>query len=84
MATNCSVVPFAMLGAAGVTAMDDSVAAVTVSGVVPETPLKFAVMVTGPPTPTAVARPEVLSVATAVFEELQVTVDVMFWVVWLE
>ncbi len=62
--------------------MDDSVAAVTVSATVPALPVagSVAVIVIGPPTATAVASPfkpaALLMVATAVFEEVQVTDDV--------
>ena len=71
---NCWVSPFAMEGLAGVTAIEISVGAVTVSesgGLVmaPEA----AVMLVEPAA-TAVASPVVLMVATAVFEEAQVAV----------
>ena len=71
-----------MLGFGGVTPMDDSVAAVTVSVAVPVFPVtkSVAVIVMGPPTVNAVASPlepaALLMDATAAFEELQVTDDV--------
>jgi hypothetical protein len=81
VAKNCLVVPFAMLGLAGVTAIDDSVALVTVSVVVPDTVPRVAVIVVEP-TATDVASPlepaVLLIVATDTAEELQVTVDVRF------
>jgi hypothetical protein len=55
--------------------MEDRVAEVTVRGVLPEILPKVAVMV-AVPAATAVARPLLLTVATDVLEELQVT-----WVV---
>jgi hypothetical protein len=79
VATNCCVVPLAMIGAAGVTVIAVNAALVTVNGVLPLTAPKVAVTVTAP-TATAVALPVVLTVATPVFEELQLTVDVMSWV----
>ncbi len=48
MAVNCSVVPAAMTGLGGVTAIDTSVAEVTVSLVKPEMLPKAAVMVVLP------------------------------------
>src|SRR5206468_1456400 len=75
----CRVVPFATLGAVGVTVIVDRFAAVTVSVVLPETPPEVAVIVVVPAA-TDVARPcdppALLIVATAVLDELQVT-----WVV---
>jgi hypothetical protein len=77
VAINCFVNPFAMLGLVGVTAIDDSVALVTFSVVVPEIP-KVAVIVVEPAT-TDVASPlepaALLIVATGKFEELHVTND---------
>src|SRR6266571_4729498 len=78
-AVNSRVVPFAILGAVGVTVIVDRFAAVTVSVVLPETPPKVAVIVVVPAA-TDVARPcdppALLIVATAVLDELQAT-----WVV---
>jgi hypothetical protein len=67
-------------GFAGVTAIDCSVAAVTVSKVEPLIDDDVAVMVEVP-TPTPVARPAALIVAVVVVPELHVTVVVRFCVV---
>ena len=70
--------PLAIDGFAGVTAMETSVAVVTVrvaAGLV--TPADVAVMLEVP-TATAVARPEELMVATAGVAEFQVAVLVKF------
>jgi hypothetical protein len=64
-----------MLIAAGVTAIDVSVFAFTVSAAVPLTPLKVAVIVVVPDA-TAVARPAALIVATPALELAQVAVPV--------
>jgi hypothetical protein len=76
VAVNWFVVPVAMLGVGGVTAIEASVAAVTVSPAVPWTDPSVAVIVTEP-TPAPVANPYVpaalLIVATPRFDELQVT-----------
>ncbi len=81
---NCLVVPSAMLGLAGVTAIETSDAAVTVSVVEPEMPPDTAVIVVEP-VATEVARPlepaALLIVATPVLEELQVADAVRFCVV---
>ena len=61
-----------MLGAAGVTAMEDRVAAVAIRVVLPDMLPCLAVMV-AVPTVTAVARPLLLTVAIAGFDELQTT-----------
>jgi len=74
VAVNCLVVPREMLGLAGVTAMETSVAGVIVSVVVPDFPPDVAVMVVEP-VPTAVASPLVI-VATDVDDELHVTAPV--------
>ena len=78
------VVPLAMLGSAGVIAIEASVAGVIVSVVDPEMPPDAAVIVVVPAAADA-ARPfepaALLMVATAVFEEAQVTEAVRFWVV---
>jgi hypothetical protein len=65
---------------AGVTAMEDSVAGVTVRVVLPEIPPKVAVMVVVPAA-RAVARPLLLTVAAEVFDEAQVTSGVRSWLV---
>ena len=81
VAVNCWVAPSAMLGLAGVTAMDDNVAEVveTVSVAVPLTPVTVAVMVVDPAA-TPVARPAALIVATFVFALTHVAVEVTFFV----
>ena len=68
-----------MEGLAGVTAMDCSVAAVTVRTVEPETAPRVALMVLVPVL-TAVARPPVVMVATDMVADAQVTCEVMFCV----
>ena len=69
----------AIVGFAGVTPMETSVAAVTGNAIVPDTPLKVAVMVVEP-TLRAVASPELVIEATAELDELQVTdVDISFF-----
>ena len=75
MAVNCLVFPTGTLGLAGVTVMEDKVAEVTVRVVVPEMLPELAVIVVVPAA-TAVAKPVLLTVATGVLDELQVT-----WVV---
>lgn len=66
------VVPAAMLGLAGVTLSDTSVAAETVSDAVPLTEPEVAVRV-AVPAPTPFTSPVELTVATVVAEELHVT-----------
>jgi hypothetical protein len=81
VATNCCVVPLAIVGVAGVTAIDTSVAgAVTVSATDPLTPPLMAV-ITVVPGATPVARPAAEIVAVAVVTEVQLAVVVMVWVV---
>ena len=80
VAVYCWLLPAARLAVAGVTAMEDRVAAVTVRVAVPDLPLKAAVMVAVPAT-LAVARPLLFTVAVVVLDELQVTCAVIFWVV---
>ena len=80
VAVNCCVAPLAIDGFAGVTAIDCSVAAVTVSKVEPLIEDDVAVIVELP-TPAPVARPAALIVAVVVVPEDQVTVDVKFCVV---
>ena len=76
MAVNCRVVPSTMLGLVGVTAMDTSVAGVTVSVVDPVILPDVAVIVVEPAA-TDVARPfepaALLMVATPTADEPQVT-----------
>jgi len=80
VAVNCCVFPAASDGFAGVTAIDDSTAAVTANVVVPFTDPDAALIVTGPPNFTPVASPAALIVATVVSDELHVTVLVIFCV----
>jgi hypothetical protein len=80
VAVNCCVAPLAIDGFAGVTAIDCSVAAVTVSKVEPLIDDDVAVIVELP-TPAPVARPDELIVAVVVVPDDQVTVDVRFCVV---
>jgi hypothetical protein len=61
-----------MLGLAGVTDMEERVAEVAVRVVLPEIIPELAVMV-ALPAATAVVRPLLLAIATAVFDERQVT-----------
>ena len=81
---NCWVVPLTMLGLVGVTAMDTSVAEVTVSVVDPDLLPDVAVIVVEPAA-AAVASPlepaALLMVATPVLDEFQVTDAVRFCVV---
>jgi hypothetical protein len=72
VAVNCWVNPAGMVRLVGVTDMEDKLAEVTVSVVVPDLPPKVAVIV-GVPTATAVARPVfLLTIAKDVFDESQV------------
>ena len=66
-------------GFAGVTAIDCSVAAVTVSTVEPLMAPEVALIVLVP-TPTPVAKPPVVMVAVEVVAEAHVTDAVRFWV----
>ena len=79
VAVNCCFVPVAIEGFAGVTAIDTSVAAVTVKVVDPVMPIETALIVLVP-VPTAVANPPAAIVATVVVAELQVAVPVRFCV----
>jgi len=84
VAVNCRVVPTAMLGFVGAIWIDDSVAGVTVRVVLSEIVPDVAEM-TVEPAAKAVARPlepaVLLTEATVVSLELQVTDAVMSWVV---
>ena len=71
-AANCLVFPAGMLGLVGVTDIEDRVAKVTVTVVLPEILPDVAVMV-AVPVATAVAKPLLLIVATDVADEFQVT-----------
>ena len=79
VAVNCSEVPFAIERLGAVTAIDKSVAAVTVKFadplIAPETALILLV-----PAPPAVTNPPAVIVATLVVCELQVTEAVRFCV----
>jgi hypothetical protein len=80
VAVNCFVVPFAIDGPTGVTAIDTSVAAVTVNvsgGLV--TPLNAAV-ICEVPVATPLARPPAVIVATDVVPDTHVACVVKFWV----
>jgi hypothetical protein len=77
VAVNCCVAPLVIDGLAGVTAIDCSVAAVTVSTVEPLIEDDVAVIVEVP-TPAPVASPAALIVAVEVVPELHVTVLVRF------
>ncbi len=79
VAVNCSVPPAATDGFTGVTAMDTSVAAVTVSVVLPEIAPLVALMVV-PPAFSADAKPAALIVAVVVLDDAHVTLLVMFCV----
>ena len=68
MAVNCSVVPIVRPGLAGVTAMDTSVAEVTVRIVEPEMLSNVAVIAVVP-APTAVAFPLVATIVAAVVSD---------------
>ena len=72
MAVNCTVRPLAMLVFTGVTAIEESVAAVTVKVVFPDLLPDVAVM-TAVPAATPVARPLAFTVATLIVPDDQVT-----------
>jgi hypothetical protein len=78
---NCCIVPLAIEGLTGVTAIDVSVAAVTVRVVDRDIPPNVAVIVVEPAA-TAVTNPlepaALLIVAAPVLDELQVTAVVKF------
>jgi hypothetical protein len=85
IAVNCLVVPKAMLGLVGETWIEDSIAEVTVSVVLPDLPLNVAVIIVDEPDPTAVARPlEAATVAMAASDEVQVADEVRSWLVLFE
>jgi hypothetical protein len=79
VAINCCVVSSGMLALGGPTAMETSTGRVTVKLAVPEIEPDTAVIVV-PPCPTDEASPALLTVATPVEDELQVTDDVRFCV----
>ena len=72
VAVNWWVAPTVMLGVVGVTDMEIRVAEFTVTVVFPEILPEAAEMIAVPGA-TAVARPLLLTIATAVFDERQVT-----------
>ena len=74
---NCCVVPSAIDGVTGVTAIDTKAAAVTVSIVDPLIEPEVAVML-AVPSPMLVVSPAVLMVAVAGVSELHCAVAVMF------
>jgi len=76
VAVNCWLMPMGMEGFGGVTEIDDRVAEFPVRTVVPEMLPEVAVMVVEPVART-VARPVLLIVATAGFNESQVTSEVI-------
>src|SRR5271167_5013755 len=79
VAVNCCVLPAATDGFTGVTAMDTSVAAVTVSVVLPTTlPLVAEIVVL--PAFSADANPPLLIVAVTVLDDAHVTLAVRFCV----
>ena len=80
VATNCCVVPFAIVGAPGVTAIETSVAVVTVSVVCP-TIVPLVAEITDVPPATPVARPAAVIVAVAAVADAQVAVAVRSFVV---
>jgi hypothetical protein len=79
VAVNCCVPATMMVGVAGVTAIDESVAAVTVNVVDPTTPPLVALIVDAP-TFRVVAKPAALTVATVVVPDAHVTLLVRFCV----
>ena len=81
VAANCSVSPLTTLGSAGVTAIETSVALMTVRAVDPLTDPSAAVMV-DEPVATVDIKPVVAIVATARSDEVQVTWLVMLAVEW--
>ena len=76
MAVNCWVTPTGRLGFAGVAEIDARVAEFPVRVVLPEI-LPEAAVIVAVPVARVVARPVLLTVATAVFEEVQVTSEVI-------
>jgi hypothetical protein len=80
VAVNCWVVPLAMEGLTGVTAIDTSVGGVTVSVSAGLTILASVAVMLLVPWLILVAKPVAAMVATEGFEEAQVTLDVMFCV----
>src|SRR5271165_6488107 len=79
VAVNCCVLPATTDGFAWVTAMDTSVAAVTVNVVLPET-LPLVALIVVLPNFNAAARPPLLIVAVVVLDDAHVTLAVRFCV----
>jgi hypothetical protein len=77
------VVPAGIVAFAGVTAIETSTAGVTVSVTPGEVIPPCAAVMVVVPTPTPVATPEELIVAVGVLEDVHVTLDDRFCVVWL-
>lgn len=77
VAMSCTVVPLAIEGLGGVTAIEVRIAESTLTEVEPDTPACVAVIV-AVPVPVPVSRPLVLTVAIAPDDEVQVTEDVRF------
>jgi hypothetical protein len=80
LALNCWVLPKGMLGLAGVTDMEEIIASFTQRVAFPEMLPEVAVMYITPAF-LLVARPLLVTVATDVSDELQVTCVVMSWLV---
>lgn len=83
VAVYACVVPAAIDAVVGVTAIDTSTAGVTVSVTPGEVMLPCAAVIVVAPAATAVASPAALIVAVGTLEDVHVTVDVRFCVVWL-
>ncbi|OGW28102.1 MAG: hypothetical protein A2X56_15425 [Nitrospirae bacterium GWC2_57_13] len=77
MHVNCWVVPFAMVGAEGVTAMETRVAEVTMRLAEPDTASDSALMVVIPREAPATNTLVAVTVATEVSDEVQMAVVVM-------
>ena len=73
VAVNCSVVPFAIDGLPGVTAIVTNVAAVTVSGSPGLVTPPSVAVICDVPTPIPVANPAALTVATLGVPDVHVT-----------
>jgi hypothetical protein len=80
VAANCWVSPTGMPGLAGLTAMEERVAEVTVRVLLPEVFPEVTVMVVVPGA-TGMARPLLFTFATEVSDEVQVTPVVILWLV---
>ena len=80
MAVNAKVCPAATVPALGLTVIEVRTAGVTVSDAVPVMAPDVAVMVTGPPAATPVAKPALVIEAVPVAEDVHVTLPVMFCV----